>query len=405
MTKRACLIRHDHFAADLLFRREAIGLRDYGFEVDVLCLRGKDQPATEVIDDVHVYHLPLNRTKGGILRYLIDYLSFFVLVAWTVTVRHLRRPYAFIQVNSMPDFMVFATLVPRLLGAKIMLQMYEPTPELWATRLGLTQIEHLESVSRRQRLFIGALRRIEQACLRYAHSSFAVTKQLKDNFVAHGADPSKITVILNVPDENLFQVEAEEEGPDDPARFQNDNFRLLCHGAIEERYGHDNMLRAVAALKATIPGLELHITGSGSYRDELVAQIELLGLQDHVKYLGWVSLAELVAELKNADAGIVAQKSSTYSNLVHTGKMYDFLAFGKPVIVSRLNAVEAYFDDDSLCYFIAGDSDDLARAILELYEHPDRRLELARNAKRLYGEYCWEKQREKYWAAYAKLDR
>jgi glycosyltransferase involved in cell wall biosynthesis len=301
--------------------------------------------------------------------------------------------------------MVFATLIPRLLGAKIMLQMYEPTPELWATRLGVTQIERLKSVSRGQRLFIGTLRRIEQACLRYAHASFAVTQQLKDNFVAYGADPSKITVILNVPDENLFRATDEGEEPREPDSPPNGKFRLLCHGAIEERYGHDNMLQAVAALRATVPGLELRITGNGSYREELVAQIESLGLQDHVKYLGWVSLAELVAELENADVGIVAQKSSSYSNLVHTGKMYDFMAFGKPVIASRLGAVQAYFDDDSLCYFIPGDSDDLARAILELYENPSRRQELARNSGRLYEEYCWKKQRAKYWAAYANLDK
>jgi glycosyltransferase involved in cell wall biosynthesis len=403
MTKRACLVRHNYYPNDMLVRREATALREYGFDVEVLCLRGRDQPATEVIDGIQVRRLPLGRTKGGISRYLLDYLAFFMLVAIELTIRHLRRRYAVIQVNTMPDFLVFATLIPRLLGAKITLQMYEPTPELWATRLGLTHAADLGRASLPQRAAIGLLRWIEQASLRYAHAVFAVTQQLKDNYVAHGANPGKITVVLNVPDARLFGWESETAGASHPSAADNGHFTLICHGAIEERYGHDNMLQAVAALKSTIPGLQLRITGFGNYRDELVTQIESLGIQENVKYLGYVSLEQLVAELRQADAGIVAQKASVYSHLVHTGKMYDYLTFGKPVIASRLRAVNAYFDDDSLCFFEPGNAEDLARAILEMFQQPDRRMSLSHNAGRLYEEYRWEKQRERYWATYAKL--
>jgi glycosyltransferase involved in cell wall biosynthesis len=403
MAKRACLVRHNYYPNDMLVRREATALRDYGFDVEVLCLRGRDQPATEVIDGIQVRRLPLGRAKGGLGRYILDYLAFFALVAVELTIHHLRRRYAVIQVNTMPDFLVFATLIPRLLGAKITLQMYEPTPELWATRMGLKNTADLERASLLQRATIRLLRWIEQASLRYAHAAFAVTQQLKDNYVAHGADADKITVVLNVPDPHLFGWESEATESSHQTAADNSHFTLICHGAIEERYGHDNMLQAVAALRSSIPGLQLRITGFGSYRDELVAQIESLGLQEHVKYLGYVSLDQLVAELRQADAGIVAQKASAYSHLVHTGKMYDYLTFGKPVIASRLRAVNAYFDEDSLCFFKPGDAEDLARAIQEMFRQPDKRMSLSRNAGRLYEEYRWEKQRERYWATYAKL--
>jgi glycosyltransferase involved in cell wall biosynthesis len=404
MAKRVCLVRHGFYPDDLLVRREAIALRDYGFDVDVLSSRGRDQAAMEDIDGIHVRSLPLRRSKGTVIRYLYDYLSFFLLAAVILTIRHLRRPYAFIQVNTMPDFLVFATLIPRLLGAKIILQMYEPTPELWATRLGLTQEQDLEQAEFGQKVFIRALRWIQQISLRYVHAAFAVTQQLKDNFVSYGADPDKITVVLNVPDPRFFRLTAGEESQESQTATASDHFALICHGAIEERYGHDTMLQAIAALRSSIPGLQLRITGSGSYRDEFLAQVKALGLQDHVQYLGFVPLTQLVAELRQADVGIVAQKSSVYSNLVHTGKMYDYLDLGKPVIASRLRAVEAYFDDDSLCFFEAGNSGDLARAILGLYEEPNRRSTLISNAQQLYEQYRWEVQREEYWSAYARLD-
>jgi len=380
MKKRACIVRQYYYPEDLLVRREVRALQEAGFDVDVMCATSAGQPATEVIDDVHVYRLPPQRQKGGIARYLFEYLAFFFLAAFRLTVLHLRRPYALVQVNTMPDFLVFATLIPRLLGAKVILMMYEPMPELWATRF--------QSAS-----LIKLLQIIEQPGLRYANAVLTVTQQLKDTFVARGANPAKITVILNVPEGRLFETHETVQPPP-----PNGNFTLICHGAIEERYGHDTMLQAIRTLKPDLPDIRLRILGKGSYLEELLAQIQALDLEAHVQYLGFVPLSQMVEELRRADVGIVAQKSSPYSNLVHTGKMYDYLYFSKPVLASRLRAVNAYFDEASLCYFTPDDPQDLARAIRYLYEHPEERARFAQNACHLYEQYRWEQQRAAYMA-------
>ena len=378
MGKRVCIVRQNRYPEDLLVRREAEALKEAGFHVDVVCGSSSQQPPEEVIDEIHVHRLPPRRKKRGVARYLFEYSAFFLLAALKLTVLHLRRPYALIQVNTMPDFLVFATLIPRLLGAKVILQMYEPMPELWTTKFNFAPLIRLLEV-------------IQQLSLRYAHAAFTVTQQLKDTLVARGADPDKITVVLNVPEERLFQAYATEPLP--PA---DGHFTLICHGAIEARYGHDTMLEAVHFLKSAIPGLRLRVLGHGSYLKEFLAQVEALDLQDYVQYLGYIPLTQLVDELCKADVGIVAQKSSPYSHLVHTGKMYDYLYFNKPVIASRLRAVNAYFDETSLCYFMPADAQDLARAIQYLYEHPEARERFAGNARRLYECYRWEQQRLQY---------
>jgi glycosyltransferase involved in cell wall biosynthesis len=271
------------------------------------------------------------------------------------------------------------------LGAKVTLQMYEPMPELWMTRTRFSPL-------------ISLLEVIQRLSLRYAHGAFAVTQQLKDSFVARGADPDKITVILNAPDERCFEAPVVE-----PLPSADGEFRLICHGAIEARYGHDTMLEAICSLRSTIPNIRLRILGSGSYLSEFLAQIEALGLSEHVQYLGYVPLAQLVEELRKADIGIVAQKSSPYSNLVHTGKMYDYLYFNKPVVASRLRSVNAYFGEGSLCYSVPGDAADLARAIRHLYEHPEAREALVRNSRCLYERYRWAEQRMAYMSASRRL--
>mgnify|MGYP000877987422 CR=1 FL=1 len=384
MPKRAALVRLLYYPDDMLVRREAEALRDLGFDVDVYCLRNAGEAAEAVVEGVTVHRLPLKREKRGAARNLFEYLAFFCLAAGALTAAHLRRPFAVIQVNTMPDFLVFATLLPRLLGARVTLQMYEPMPELWATKFTSPWPSRI-------------LRVIAGWAVRYADAVITVTESLKETLVAHGADPAKITVVLNTPDPRLFGAP-----PATSAASNGDGFRLICHGAIEERYGHDTMVQAVHALRDQLPGLQLIITGDGAYREEFLALVERLGLQERVRYLGYLSLAGLVQELARADAGIVAQKASPYSHLVHTGKMYDFLAFGKPVLASRLRAVQAYFDETSLAYFEPGDPADLARVILAVAGDPARRRELVANSQERYTRYRWECQKEAYASVYRR---
>jgi glycosyltransferase involved in cell wall biosynthesis len=385
LPKRACIVKQGNYPADLLVRREAEALRDDGFEVDVIChLASRRSKEEEVINRVHVYRLPVRLRREGPLSYVTSYIRFFLSAALKLTSLHLRHRYALIQVNNMPDFLVFATLIPRLMGAKIGLFMYEPMPELWAALYD-------------NRLLIRLLGVIQRLAIGYAHVVFAVTQQQKETFVARGADEDKIAVILNVPDIRLWEQFVPE------TTVTNEHFTLICHGAIKERYGHDTMLQAVKLARTRIPNLRLRVLGHGNYRDEFLAQIKAMGLETSVQYLGCVSLSKMVEELHNADVGIVAQKSSPYSNLVHTGKMYDFLAFGKPVLASRLKAVQAYFGEKDLRFFEPGDAESLAEGILDLSQHPDRRQALVENSQRLYRQYEWEKQKEIYLSSYRAL--
>lgn len=386
--KRICLIRQSVYPYELLFRREVETLQRAGFETHVICLDAPpadNHPREETIDGVHVHRLPLTRKKTSIIRYLYDYLSFTLLAALKVTRLHLKHRFAAIQVNTMPDFLVFATFIPKMLGSKILLMMYEPVPELWQT-LHNAPPPHI-------------LRTAEQMALAYAHAAFTVTQQLKDVYVSRGADPNKIVVILNVPESRFLETtESSADFSIDPRYFT-----LICHGAIEERYGHDTILEAAALVRSDIPNLRVRILGGGSYVDEFLAYRDRRGLEDCVKYLGWVPLTQMVHELRAADVGIVAQKSSPYSNLVHTGKMYDYLACGKPILASRLKSVQAYFRTEALYYFEPGNARSLANGILDLYQHPAKRQALAENAQRLYCQYRWDKQKESYLSVYRSL--
>ena len=92
-------------------------------------MRSRERPGgAEVERGVTITGLPAALRRQGLLRYASTTPGSGALVASTLTVRHLRRPYAVIQVNTMPDFLVFAAIVPKLLGSRVIAYMKEPTP-------------------------------------------------------------------------------------------------------------------------------------------------------------------------------------------------------------------------------------------------------------------------------------
>lgn len=381
--KRICLVRQRDYY-ELSLRREAEALREAGFEVHIVCLREPGSPAVEVDNGVTLHRLPLTRRRGGPLNYVLDYFAFFVAATITVARLHLRHRFRAVQANSMPDVLAFTALVPRLLGARAVVFMKEPTPELGETKYGSARLARVLQV-------------VEQAALRYADLAFTVTEDLKETYVRRGADPDKIVVVLNGPDSRHILEHRTDVGPD-PAWFT-----AVCHGLVDERYGHDTMVRAVGLAADRIPDLRLRITGSGDYVPELERLIVTEGLQDRVQFLGWLDMPELVAELYRADVGIVAQKSSPYSNLVHTNKMYEYMLLGKPVVASRLRSTARYFGDDAVQYFEAGSAESLADALVALQRDPERRRSLVATARERCESFGWAAQKRIFLSAYAAL--
>lgn len=382
-TDRVCIVRQRDYY-ELALRREAEALQEAGYAVDVVCLREPGSPAVEVDNGVTLHRLPLRRRRGGPLGYVWDYLAFFVAATVTVARLHLRHPYRAVQGNTMPDVLVFTGLVPRLLGAKVVAFMKEPTPELGETKYGSARLGRL-------------LRRVEQAALRFADLAFTVTEDLKETYVARGARADKIHVVLNGPDERHLLRYRTDAAPD-PAHFT-----AICHGLVDERYGHDTMVRAVGLAREKIPGLRLRITGTGDYVADLERLIRDEGLQDCVEYLGWLDMPALVDQLCRADVGIVAQKASLYSNLVHTNKMFEYMLLDVPVIASRLRSTARYFGEDTVEYFEPDSAQSLAESLVALYEAPRRRASLVAAAREQYRTHSWAAQKEIYLGAYAEL--
>jgi glycosyltransferase involved in cell wall biosynthesis len=386
---RVLLIRQGHVPYDPRVRRDLDALVREGHHVDVISKRIPGRPTFERLPHVTIRRLWTYERRGGRLGYLFRYGAFMVMATWLAAWLHLRHRYQVVQVHSLPDTLVFAALVPRLLGARVVLDLQEPMPEFFASKFRLG-MEH-----RGVRL-LGAL---EQAAIRFADHVLTCTNEMRAAFVRRGAPPRKVTVLLNAADEDVFDV---RRFP--PRARREGRFELVCHGTIEDRYGHDTVVRAMAALRDQLPELRLRVFGDGSYREGLRALVAELGLEDRVWFSdGFVPVDEMVAGIADADVGVVAMKRDVFRDLTHCNKMFDFIAMRRPQIVSRTAAVESCFDDGCFEMFRSGDVDDLARAVRRLHDSPERARRLVERARVVCEPYRWPGQREIYLEAVRSL--
>ena len=177
----------------------------------------------------------------------------------------------------------------------------------------------------------------------------------------------------------------------------------MCHGTIEERYGHDILVRAIAVARHTLPGLRLVVTGGGTYADEFLRLVDELGVGDIVKFPGFVSTEELADRLARADVGVVAQRRNDYSELVHTCKMFDYLAVGVPVVAGRLRATERTFGNGSLAFYDPEDPVDLAKVLVGLAADLPRRRRMVEAGRVALAACGWEAQSAVYLAAFSDV--
>jgi glycosyltransferase involved in cell wall biosynthesis len=374
---RVLVIRQGSFPLDARVRREVEALVDGGHEVDVISLRRDGQKGRESWKGVNVYRPPLRHRREGALVYVIEHFAFMVMASLLAGFLHLRRRYDVVQANTIPDSVVFAAILPKLMGARVMLDLHECVPEFFSTKYDLPMRHPLVRLS----AFV------EQAAIRFADRVVTCTQEMKDVFVERGAPADKIDVILNSADEAVFDVDRYPPQPEPGA------FKLICHGSVEERYGHDTLVEAVALLGDDIPELKLEVYGDGSYLDEVRQLAKDRKVEDRVWFAGeYVPIEQLLEGIARADVGVVAMKKDAFRDLTHCNKMYDLIAMRRPAVISRTESVQRYFDEASFEYFDADDPVDLARAIRELHANPERAQQLVARASEVNEPYRWPHQ-------------
>ena len=380
-----CMVVHAYYPlGETRVEREAQALVASDYQVDVICLRDEGEASVEVVDGNTVHRLPVRRSKRkGILIQLFEYLTFFALVFFKLTHLHWQHRYQIVQVHNLPDFLIFAALVPKLTGAKLLLDLHDLMPEFYACRF------ETDLTSLPVRLVIWQ----EQLSCRFADHVITVSEHWRQALIARGVPADKCSVVMNVADEHVFQWSDEFVS----RKRDNGRFRLIYHGTIVQRYGLDLAIEAVDQVKDDIPGIELVILGKGDYVATLTQMVQERELTQQVTiYDELRPVQELPALIRQADLAVVPYRDDTFTDGLLPTKLMEYAALGLPAIAARTTAIEAYFANTMVAFFEPNDAQSLARCLSDLYNSPEQLTTLSLGSKKFNERYSWHKVSAEY---------
>jgi len=365
-------------------RRAAAALVREGMKVELICIGGEDAPKREVVEGIDVLRLSIKNRRGGKLAYAWQYGTFILMSSVIFALRSLTRRYDMVYVHNMPDILVVSSLVPRTLGAKVVLDLHDPMPELMMT------IYNLEKDSRSVRL----ISRIEKWSIARANLVITVNLACKHIFAARSCPAEKIGVVMNAPDSDIFPFRAAQ-----PLgrikRDPNKRFVIMYHGSLVERNGLDLAVEALAQVRESVPMAELRVYGHNSpYLERCMDIARKKGLDDAVRFLGPKRLEDLVQEIENCDVGVIPNQRNSFTDINTPTRIFEYLAVGKPVIAPSTAGITEYFNEESLLFFESGDAASLARQIEYVFFHPSEVDEIARKGQDVFLAHTWEQERE-----------
>ncbi len=388
--KRGAVVLFSHYPYDSRPRRAAQALRDEGVSLDLICLRrDASEPPVEIDDGINIIRIPITRERGGKWSYLRQYSSFILAAFIYLTRRSLKRRYDFVHVHNMPDVLVFSAIVPKLLGARILLDLHDPVPELMQT------IFDLPSGSMAVRL----LRTLERWSIRFADHILTVNEACKRIYTGRSCSADKITVVVNSPEESMLGPRSSSKnGPD------RNGFSILYHGSLLPRNGFDIAIDALARVRRCIPGARLVICGERTpFFAQTMDVAAQRGLADSIDYLGVKNRAGIATAIANCDVGVIPNRRSVFSELNTPTRIFECLALGKPVIAPRTRGICDYFADGDLIFFEVGNADDLARQLEFVYFDPVGAEKIMDRGQRVYQANSWSHQRANLIDAVSRL--
>ena len=237
------MIAYSIFPYDARIRRESETLAKQGHKVSFLVLSENGRPARYKANGVNVIEIGTRKYRGKrVFSYIFSYIRFLVLAFLACTRLFLKGQVDVIHVHNMPDFLVFAAIVPRFFRKKLILDIHDSMPETYSGKFG-----------RLSRALYNLLCLEERFCSRFAHKVVCVNDVQREVLLKRGIPREKITVLLNVPDPMIFKFISRRGHPSDAAKL---GFNLVYHGTIDRMLGIDLAIETVSRLKEKFRGFD-----------------------------------------------------------------------------------------------------------------------------------------------------
>jgi glycosyltransferase involved in cell wall biosynthesis len=374
------MITHSFYEGDYRVMRYAEALVQRGDSVDAFVLRRSPElPDEEVINGVNVYRIQNRFSKNARtkLGFLFPLLRFLAVSSWQLSRRHWREHYDVVHVHNIPDFLVFAAWYPKLTGSRIILDVHDVVPELFATVFDVSA----------DSFWVSALKLMEKISGRFADHVILSNHLWGEKYTSRTACNEKCSVFINHVDTSIFKPRP---------RKPREKPIIIFPGGLQWHQGLDIAIQAFKKLRQRMPEAEFHIYGDGPMKPDLIALTKGLLLGDSVRFFETLRLKEIAEVMAQADLGVVPKRADTFGNEAFSTKILEFMAVGVPVVASSTKVDRYYFDDSLVRFFPSGDVDAMADAMYAVLTDPELQSEFVSRGREHAARNNWASRKAAY---------
>ncbi|HVU26878.1 MAG TPA: glycosyltransferase, partial [Verrucomicrobiae bacterium] len=253
------MLAYSFYESDNRVMRYAKALAVRGDRVDVIALGcDENQPPFEMIENVNVYRIQSRqRNEKSKFDYLGRLLKFSFKSSFFLSRLHLKNKYDLVHVHNVPDFLVFSAWLPKLTGAKIILDLHDILPEFFANKFRKPE----------NGLLVRWLKFVEWVSARFANHVIISNHLWFEKIVSRSAAKEKCSVFINYVDADIFGRRRTRACG---------KFIMLYHGGLQRHQGLDVAIRAFAKISNQKTEAEFHIYGGGNMKPEWQALVQEL---------------------------------------------------------------------------------------------------------------------------------
>jgi glycosyltransferase involved in cell wall biosynthesis len=367
-----------------------------GYQVAVVCPKGKDDPSFQVIDSVELYKYRPYAPGGSKASFIAEYAYSFLATAWHTLKARRRGRFAVVQACNPPDiFWPIAMGLRALDRTKFVFDHHDLCPELFLSRFpddpGLPYRGLL------------ALERRTHRTADHVISTNDSYRQVAIN--RSGKRPADVTVVRTGPDPDKLKRDAE-----DPAQRRGRKYLAAYIGVMGPQDGVDIVVRAADVIIHEMGRDDIAFTliGKGDCFDELVALRDTLKLNGHVEFTGRApdDLVKLV--MSTADVGLSPDPKNPLNDLSTMNKTMEYMSFELPVVAFDLIETRVSAADASVYVTPTGSPDqdvrDYAKAIVDLIDNEAERARMGKLGRaRVEEELAWSHSARAYVGVYDRL--
>jgi glycosyltransferase involved in cell wall biosynthesis/SAM-dependent methyltransferase len=342
-------------------------------------------PDTVEREGVRIRHFPTDR------RFLLRFLFSSILQARRAVSQLLAEESSDVLELYQPFSGYGALRSDRTKGLPCLYTFLSPAPLEYMSRRGMTGHHRPGLIGRVAQVMLWG---IERACLRRA-TRIQVLSDFSAGLIwkLYGIGADRIVTIPGGADLERFHPASDRYALREALRLPVRSPVLLTVRNLEARMGLDTLIRAVAILRRHIPNVLLLIGGAGSLRSHLESLSSSLGLQQDIRFLGYIPEPDLPRYYQAADAFVLPTRDLEGFGLITV----ESLASGTPVVGTAVGATpEILLPLDSSLVFREATPEAMADDLVRFFKGNQRdpaASQALREACRRHAEryYNWDR--------------